>query len=167
MYWLIRSVRASRWRNGAESTISDEKLQSAAADLTPRPRDNGGLSVYAVSDDRDEKFTGILHVVLLRKPETVHFLRIQPHQLTALNLEIKCESSPDQHPHLRERHRNIYGLDDTHLRERLAHAILSGTPRLLTLTSGEIKSEGRKLLKQSDYAGYVAFPAEYQQANRL
>ena len=165
MYWLIRSVRASRWINGAAPTISD--VQSAAADLTPRPRDNGGLSVYAVSDPDDEKFTGILHVVLLQKPQTVHFLRIQPDQLAALPVEIRCESSPDQHPHLRERHRNIYGLEDTHLREQLAQAILSGAPQVLTLTSGEIKSEGRRLLERSDYAGYVAFPAEYQQANRL
>ena len=162
---LIRSVRRSRWIPQGNTPVLPEFVENASADLTPRPSDNGGLSVYQIHDDppdqAEEHLTAALHVVLTRKPLTVHFLRIQPACIRDLDLEIRHEFSTDQHPYLQHRHRNIYGITPE-ISRQIAHSILSGDPYVLTITEGEIRQQGRRLLDSMDFAGHIAFPEAYR-----
>ncbi len=161
MWWLIRSVRRSRWTPDGTAPVSREFTQTASADLIPRPIDNGGLSVYQIPDSAEEKLTATLHVVLTRKPETVHFLRIRRDHFQNLPLEIEHEFSPDQHPYLKERHRNIYGIT-AELSVQIAGNILSQGADVLTITAGEIRTRGVKLLEDREFAAHIAFPNAYR-----
>lgn len=160
MWWLIRSVRGSRWRLASSQGISSEIVEKAAADLIPRDQDNGGVSVYEITDETEERFAGSLHVALVRKPETVHFLRIKPQHIKGLPLTVKHEFARQQHPYLQRLHRNIYGID-RNTGEALAKQILTTSPSLLTITSGQIKQFGRQLLSDPQFAKHIAFPEAY------
>lgn len=161
MCWFIRSVRGGRWSGAATRTPSAVEMEKAAADLTPRTQDNGGLSVYLVGDETDERLTAVLHTVLVRKPEKMHFLRIRYEHLKGLPLRIEMESSPQQHPYLGERHGNMYNDNHPEAALRLARVIWAAGPSVLAFSREEIKAQGRELLNDPRFAGHFAFPEAY------
>jgi|GEM_PF-7003855 len=161
MCWLIRSVRASRWPALSAQQITVDIIQQASKDLIPRPEDSGGLSVYQVADAADARLTGILHVVLSRKPTTTHYLRIESAHIDRLSIEVKHEYASKQHHYLQLRHRNLYGITEA-VASSLAEAILRDGADCFTLTEGVIKSEGRKILLNPEFASHVAFPDAYR-----
>jgi hypothetical protein len=161
--WCVRVNVSRAWDPSNPDRLNPANLLKAGSDLEPRPRDNGGLSVYAVSSEEEGRKAAVLHTVVGGKPKAFHFLLIPSACLSRQGIDIRREFLQNQHPYLRDRHHNVYGLAAPAVREEVVQAILKDPQhRFYSIGTADLRVLGKKVADDAGSIPYITYLPEWQ-----